>query len=57
MSDKINVRVLRRMKEAGRKIVGVVAWAATGSLQTGLPLFVAGLLAVIVATMARRQLR
>ena len=26
MSDKINVRVLRRMKEAGRKIVGVVAW-------------------------------
>lgn len=39
------------------EIIGVVVWAATGSLQTGLPLFVAGLLAVIVATMARRQLR
>ena len=37
------------------EIIGVVAWAATGSLQTGLPLFVAGLLAVIVATMARRR--
>lgn len=39
------------------EVIGVVAWALTGSLQTGLPLFVAGLLAVIVATMTRRQLR
>lgn len=39
------------------EIVGVMAWAATGSLQTGLPLFLAGLVAVVVAILARRQLR
>ena len=39
------------------EIVGAIAWATTGSLQTGLPLFLAGLVAVIVATLVRRQLR
>jgi hypothetical protein len=38
------------------EVIGALAWAATGSLQTGLPLFVAGIIAVIVATLARRQL-
>lgn len=39
------------------EIVGVLIWAATGSAQTGGPLCLAGLVAVIVATLARRQLR
>lgn len=39
------------------EIVGVIVWVATASLQTGLPLFGAGLLAVLVAILARRQLR
>lgn len=39
------------------EVIGVLAWAATGSLQTGVPLFLAGLIAVIVATFARRALR
>jgi hypothetical protein len=37
------------------EIVGALAWAITGSLQTGMPLFLAGIVAVIVATLARRQ--
>lgn len=39
------------------EVIGILTWAATRSLQTGLPLLLAGILAVIVATMARRQLR
>jgi hypothetical protein len=39
------------------EIIGVLAWAATGSAQMGLPLCVAGIIAVIVATLSRRQLR
>jgi hypothetical protein len=39
------------------EIVGALVWAATGSLQTGLPLFFAGIVAVVVATLSRRQLR
>lgn len=39
------------------EIIGILAWVATGSPQTGLPLLLAGILAVIVATIARRQLR
>ena len=39
------------------EVLGAIAWAATGSLATGLPLFLAGLVAVGVATLARRQMR
>ncbi len=39
------------------EILGAIAWAATGSLTTGLPLFLAGIVAVGVATLARRQMR
>jgi len=39
------------------EIIGVLAWAATGEAQTGLPLCMAGIVAVVVATIARRQLR
>lgn len=39
------------------EILGAIAWVVTGSLATGLPLFLAGLIAVGVATMARRQMR
>jgi len=39
------------------EIGGALAWATTGSLQTGGPLFLAGLVAVIFATLARRQSR
>ena len=39
------------------EILGVLAWAATGNAQTGLPLFFAGIVAVVVATLTRRQLR
>jgi hypothetical protein len=39
------------------EIVGVLIWAATSSLQTGLPLCSAGIIAVVVAIFARRQLR
>ncbi|MGH2481436.1 MAG: hypothetical protein ACRDHW_17415 [Ktedonobacteraceae bacterium] len=39
------------------EILGAIAWAATGSMATGLPLFLAGLVAVGVATLARRQMR
>ncbi len=39
------------------EIGGALVWAATGSLQTGGPLFLAGLVAVIFAILARRQVR
>jgi hypothetical protein len=39
------------------EIIGVLAWAVTGEAQTGLPLCIAGVVAVVVATIARRQLR
>lgn len=39
------------------EIGGALAWATTGSLQTGGPLFLAGLVAVIFAILARRQSR
>ena len=37
------------------EISGALLWAATQSTQTGLPLCIAGFLAVITATMIRRQ--
>lgn len=39
------------------EILGALIWATTGSLQTGLPLLLAGIVAVIVATFVRRQQR
>lgn len=39
------------------EMLGAIAWAVTGSPATGLPLFLAGLVAVGVATLARRQMR
>ena len=39
------------------EILGVVAWGVTGSAQTGMPLFLAGIVAVIMATLVRRQMR
>ena len=39
------------------EVLGLLVWLTTASLQTGLPLFVAGLVAVITATFMRRQLR
>lgn len=39
------------------EVLGAVAWAATGSAQTGMPLFLAGIVAVIMATLVRRQMR
>lgn len=39
------------------EIGGALVWAATGSPQTGGPLFLAGLVAVIFAILARRQVR
>lgn len=39
------------------EVLGALAWAVTGSAQTGLPLCFAGIVAVIVATLTRRQLR
>jgi hypothetical protein len=39
------------------EIIGIIVWANTASAQTGIPLLLAGIVAVIVATMARRQLR
>lgn len=39
------------------EVIGVILWIATGSAQTGIPLFVAGFLAVIAAVLARRQQR
>ncbi len=37
------------------ELIGVVGWLLTGNIQVGTPLFIAGLLAVIVATLVRRQ--
>lgn len=37
------------------ELFGIAGWLLTGSIQTGIPLFIAGLLAVIVATLVRRQ--
>jgi hypothetical protein len=37
------------------ELIGVAGWLLTGNLQVGAPLFIAGLLAVIVATLVRRQ--
>jgi len=39
------------------EIGGALVWAATGSPQTGGPLFLAGLVAVLFSILARRQLR
>lgn len=39
------------------EVVGALVWAGSGSLQAGVPLFVAGIVAVIAATFTRRQLR
>ena len=39
------------------EIIGVILWIATGSAQTGIPLFIAGFLAVIAAILVRRQQR
>ena len=39
------------------EVIGVLLWLATGSAQTGLPLFFAGLVAVITAVLVRRQRR
>jgi len=37
------------------ELIGVAGWLLTGNLQVGTPLFIAGFLAVIVATLVRRQ--
>lgn len=37
------------------ELIGVAGWLLTGNIQVGIPLFIAGLLAVIVATLVRRQ--
>jgi hypothetical protein len=37
------------------EIVGIVLWAMSGSAQAGIPLFIAGLIAVLVATFAKRR--
>ncbi len=39
------------------EIIGALVWVATGSAQTGVPLLLAGVVAVIAATVTRRQLR
>ena len=39
------------------EIIGVILWIVTGSAQTGIPLFVAGFLAVFAAILVRRQQR
>jgi hypothetical protein len=39
------------------EIIGALIWLWSGSLSTGLPLFLAGIVAVLVATLARRQMR
>ncbi len=39
------------------EVLGVATWAFTGSLQIGGPLFLAGIIAVVIATVARRQMR
>ena len=37
------------------ELIGVAGWLLTGNVQVGTPLFIAGFLAVIVATLVRRQ--
>ncbi|HLJ35140.1 MAG TPA: hypothetical protein VKU38_15915, partial [Ktedonobacteraceae bacterium] len=37
------------------ELIGVAGWLLTGNIQVGTPLFLAGFLAVIVATLVRRQ--
>ena len=37
------------------ELIGVAGWLLTGNIQVGTPLFIAGFLAVIVATLVRRQ--
>ncbi len=39
------------------EVIGAILWIATGSAQTGVPLFVAGFLAVLAAILVRRQQR
>jgi len=39
------------------EIMGAILWVATQSAQTGIPLFIAGFLAVIAAVLVRRQQR
>ncbi|HEX7733821.1 MAG TPA: hypothetical protein VF458_03135 [Ktedonobacteraceae bacterium] len=39
------------------EIIGLLAWVAARNAQAGLPLILAGILAVVVAIFARRQLR
>ncbi len=39
------------------EIIGAILWIVTGSVQTGVPLFVAGFLAVLAAILVRRQQR
>jgi hypothetical protein len=39
------------------EVIGVLVWATSGSAQTGIPLLLAGIVAVVVAIMARRQMR
>lgn len=37
------------------ELIGIAGWLLTGNIQVGTPLFIAGLLAVVVATLVRRQ--
>jgi hypothetical protein len=37
------------------ELIGVAGWLLTGNLQVGIPLFIAGFIAVVVATFVRRQ--
>lgn len=39
------------------EVLGVIIWSSTESVQTGLPLFFAGIVVVLAAIFARRQLR
>lgn len=39
------------------EIVGAIVWFETASVQTGLPLFLAGIIALLVAALTLRQLR
>lgn len=37
------------------ELIGIAGWLLTGNIQVGIPLFIAGFLAVVVATLVRRQ--
>ena len=37
------------------EVIGIAGWILTGNIQVGIPLFIAGFLAVVVATFVRRQ--